>query len=49
MGNSEELIIEERPVKLLLVEGTDDINVCYQLLKSHEIAAVRLYGMLFPL
>lgn len=41
MGNSEELIIQERSVKLLLVEGTDDVNVCYQLLQSHRIAAVR--------
>src|SRR5262249_31440301 len=41
MSNSEELIIEAQPVKLLLVEGTDDVNVCYQLLKSHQIAAVR--------
>jgi len=40
MSNDEGLIIEERPVKVLLVEGKDDLNVCYQLLQSHEIAAV---------
>jgi hypothetical protein len=41
MSNDEGLIIEGRPVKLLLVEGSDDLHVCYQLLTSHEIAAVR--------
>lgn len=41
MSNDEGLIIEERPIKFLLVEGSDDLHVCYQLLKSHEIAAVR--------
>src|SRR5579859_1864133 len=38
MSENEAFVGRERDRKRLLVEGNDDANVCYHLLKSHHIA-----------